>query len=93
MAERFRVNKKDLEFAARQERANHPWMGIKTSRRIARENLQRHPKFYVVENQAEYLRANAERGIKPVKRKRRQPRKDTGLFGAGLPEHFDKAPW
>ena len=91
MAERFRVDKKDLEFAARQERERHPWMGIKTSRRIARENLQRHPKFYVVEGQAEYLRANAERGMKPQKRRRKKPRQD-GPFG-GLPPHFHDVPF
>ena len=89
MAESFRVNRKDLEYGARQERSRHPWMGIKTSKRIARENLQQHPKFYVVEGQAEYLRANAERGMKPKKRRRRPPQQQ----GTAFPPGFNGTPW
>ena len=91
MPRQFRVNKLDLDNGARVEGERHPWMGMKTRRRIARENLQNHPKFYVIEGQAEYLRANAERGMKPQKRRRKKPRQDNP-FG-GLPPGFNDVPF
>ena len=90
MGQRFRVNKQDVENGARIEGDRHPWMSMRTRRRIARENLSSHPKFYIIEGQAEYLRTNAERGLKPVKRRRRPPRQDPF---AALPPGFHDTPF
>jgi len=73
MPPRYRVNQKDLQKGAKIEQKIHPWASDTRARRMARDNLQQHPKYYATQPVAQAIMHREERGLKPIRRKP-QPR-------------------
>ena len=71
MPPKYPVKRKELDKVAALEREEHPWMGERTSRRIARDHLQNHPQYRQVMPAAKLVMRAQEQGIK---RKRRKPK-------------------
>lgn len=67
---RYPVHRKELEKGARIEQKEHPWASETRARRIARDHLQSHPRYYAVEPVAENMMTRSERRIRPIRRKR-----------------------
>jgi len=83
----FRVDRRDLEVGARHEMEHTKNPTV--ARRIARDHLREHPTYYQVLPMAEHMMETKEKGMKPIRRKRRQPLpRDTGF-----PPGFTSTPW
>ena len=64
---RYRVNRKDLAYGAKIEQQEHG-MSARTSRKLARQQLQEHPNFYRLKTVTDAVLTRSERGIKPIRR-------------------------
>lgn len=67
----FRIPKRELDLAAREERKEHPWMTHRQAVHTARDHLVRHPTYQKAMGVAEHIMERQERGMKPIRRKRR----------------------
>ena len=79
---RYRIKRTDLAAGAKLEKREHPWASEHTARRIARDHLREHPRYYTVNPVAEKMMVSQEKKIKPIRKKRQvfDPMNPFGLF-------------
>ena len=82
----YRIDRRDLEVGARHELEHTK--NITTARRIARDHLKEHPTYYQVLPMAEHMMEQKEKGIRPIRKRRRPINRDTGM-----PPGFYGTPW
>lgn len=81
MTTRYRIPKRVLVKAAREEAKEHPWLTAKEARKVATDHLSKHPYYMQAYSVAEQIMAKEEARNKP---KRRKPKPNpTGFINRG----------
>jgi len=80
MPKRYPVRMKELKKGTRIEMQDHQ-VSERTARRLARQELQKHPTFYQVMPLAEQMMKRKEQHIKPIRRTRPMPRPQSAFMG------------
>ena len=81
MTTRYRIPKRVLVKAAKEEAKEHPWLTAKEARKVATDHLSKHPYYMKAMGVAEQIMAKEEARNKP---KRRKPKPNpTGWINRG----------
>ena len=69
MATKYRIPKRVLVKAAKEEAKEHPWLTAKEARKVATDHLRHHPYYMQAMGVAEQIMAKEEASNKPKRRK------------------------
>jgi len=83
MPRKFRIPKRDLDIAAREEHKEHPWLTHKEARKVATDHLSKHPYYLQAYGVAERIMAKQEAANKP-KRRRPTPNNNMDWINKGF---------
>ena len=69
MTTKYRIPKRVLIKAAKEEAKEHPWLTAKEARKVATDHLSRHPYYMQAQAVADQIMAKEEASNKPKRRK------------------------
>jgi hypothetical protein len=73
MPRTYRVDRRELDKQARNEKKEHPWMGERTARRVARDHLRFHPSYGQAEEVADKIMKREDKKTKPIRKVKPRP--------------------